>query len=99
MDKSGPRLRASAKKQRVLLSLLRQVREEHGLRQADVAEVLGCPQSVVSKYESGERRLDLLELHDVCRAIGVSMTEFVVRFEATLAKSTKREGPAPLGRR
>lgn len=89
MDKSGPRLRASRRRQQALLSLLRQAREERGLRQADVARALGCPQSVVSKYESGVRRLDLLELQDVCRAIGIELGEFVARFEAAAG-----EGPA-----
>jgi transcriptional regulator with XRE-family HTH domain len=54
---------------------------EAGLRQAQVAKRLGKPQSFVSKYESGERRLDLLELRQVCRALRVSLTEFVRRFE------------------
>lgn len=43
-----------------------------GLRHVDVAAALKCPQSVISKYESGER----LELHDVCRVPGISLAEF-----------------------
>jgi transcriptional regulator with XRE-family HTH domain len=46
-----------------------------------VARKLGKPQSFVSRYEAGERRLDLVELHDVCNALGVSLVEFVSRFE------------------
>jgi hypothetical protein len=42
------------------------------------------PQSFVSKYEAGARRLDLLELKRVCDAIGIELTEFVRRFEAAL---------------
>lgn len=84
MEKSGPRLRANRKKQEALLSLLRQVREEKGLRQTDVADALGCPQSVVSKYEAGERRLDLIELHDLCAVLGIPLREFVTRFEHSL---------------
>jgi transcriptional regulator with XRE-family HTH domain len=64
-----------------LQALLRQLREDAGLRQVDLAERLGKPQSYVSKYETGERRLDLLELRDVCRAAGVSLIEFVRRFD------------------
>jgi transcriptional regulator with XRE-family HTH domain len=45
---------------------------------------LAVPQSVVSKYESGERRLDLMELNDVCAAMGVPLVEFVKRFAAPL---------------
>lgn len=90
MDKSGPRLRASRKRQQVLLSLLRQIREERGLRQVDIAERLGYPQSLVSKYESGERRLDLLELYDLCSAVGISMTELVRRFEKEVVRLNKQ---------
>jgi transcriptional regulator with XRE-family HTH domain len=68
-----------------LLDTLREVREEHGLRQADIAIVLGWPQSAVSKYESGERRLDLIELHDVCAALGIRLADLVLRFEKKLA--------------
>lgn len=67
-----------------LQDLLRQVRLEAGLRQVDLAERLGHPQSLVSKYESGERRLDLLELREVCEAAGISLEEFVRRFEESL---------------
>jgi transcriptional regulator with XRE-family HTH domain len=63
-----------------LQHLLRQVRTEAGFTQSQVAEKLKLPQSYVSKYESGERRLDLLELEDVCNAIGIPLVEFVKRF-------------------
>jgi len=64
----------------VLLRLLRQSRVDAGLRQTDVAMKLGKPQSFVSNYESGERRLDLLELQLVCEVLGVSLIEFVRRY-------------------
>jgi len=66
----------------VLHDLLRQVRLEKRLSQAAVARKLRRPQSFVSKYESGERRLDLVELRQVCRAIGVGLRSFVRRFES-----------------
>ena len=61
--------------------LLRQIRTEAGLRQVDLAQKLGLPQSYVSKYESGKRRLDLVEVHRICLALGISLTQFVQRFE------------------
>ena len=70
------------KNQKHLLQLLRKIREEAGLRQLDVATRLDQPQSFVSKYESGERRLDLLELESVCSACGVELVEFVRRYTA-----------------
>lgn len=66
---------------RALAALMRKLREEAGMRQVDLAEKLGEPQSFVSRYESGERRLDVLELRDVCHALNVSLEEFVSRFE------------------
>lgn len=69
-----------AEKER-LLALLRAIRAEAGLRQADLADRLGEPQSFVSRYESGERRLDILELRRVCEATGVTLVEFVMRLE------------------
>ena len=35
------------------------------------------PQSFVSKIESGERRLDVLELADLCRIYGVDLCDFI----------------------
>ncbi|MEK6798675.1 MAG: helix-turn-helix transcriptional regulator [Planctomycetota bacterium] len=63
------------------LSILRQMRLDAGLRQADLARKLGEPQSFVSKYESGERRLDVLELRQLCTILGVSLAEFVRQLE------------------
>jgi len=67
--------------QEVLASLLLKVRRELGLRQIDVARLLGEPQSFVSKYESGERRLDLPELEQICKAMGVALSAFIRRYE------------------
>jgi len=45
-------------------------RKSKGLTQMQVAERLGKPQSFVSKYERGERRLDVVEFLEVAKAIG-----------------------------
>lgn len=68
-----------------LAALLRSVRSEAGLTQAEVAERLELPQSFVSKYESGERRLDLIELRQICKVLKISLGEFVRRFEKEIA--------------
>jgi len=47
-------------------------RLEKGLTQSEVSLRLGKPQSFVSKYESGERRLDVIEFLEVCEAMAVS---------------------------
>jgi transcriptional regulator with XRE-family HTH domain len=67
--------------QQKLQTLLRQIRAEAGLRQVDLAERLGEPQSFVSKYEIGERRLDILEIRAICHGVGITLEEFVRRLE------------------
>jgi transcriptional regulator with XRE-family HTH domain len=69
----------SAEYQR-LCALLRTLREEAGLTQVEVATRLDEPQSFVSKYESGERRLDVIELHHVATALGASVRVVLERF-------------------
>ena len=54
------------------------------MRQVDLADRLGQPQSYVSKYESGERRLDLLELRQVCNVLGISLEAFIRRLDSAL---------------
>jgi len=57
-------------RQIVLRTELRALRQRHRLTQAEVASRLGKPQSFVSKYEKGERRLSVIEFIDVVRALG-----------------------------
>lgn len=60
-----------------LIGALRAVREEHGLTQAQVAVTLGTRQQFVSKYESGERRLDVVEFVEVATALGLDWAELI----------------------
>ena len=49
-----------------------EARRTRGLTQSRVAELLGRPQSFVSKYETGERRLDVVEFLEVCQALSIA---------------------------
>jgi len=49
--------------------MLTAAREAQQLTQVQLAKRLGRPQSYVSKYESGDRRLDLVEFLEVCAAV------------------------------
>ncbi|TLH66797.1 helix-turn-helix transcriptional regulator [Mycolicibacterium aubagnense] len=64
-----------------LCTLLRELRREAGLTQVDVAERLEVPQSFVSKYEIGERRLDVVELKHVAEALGTTLIEVAARLD------------------
>ena len=60
-----------------LCALLRQIRQDAGLTQVQVAERLNMPQSFVSKYESGERRLDVIELRHVASALDETLDHVI----------------------
>lgn len=70
--------------------LLKSVREEKGMLQREVADRLGTPQSFVSKYESGERRIDLPELRRICGVLELSFEHLLVRFENMLESVGRR---------
>ncbi len=70
-----------------LQELLKRIRQDKGIRQIVLAEKLGVPQSFISKYESGDRQLDILELRQVCQAIGISLQEFIKELEDNLNES------------
>lgn len=72
--------------QQILLELLRELRRDARLRQQEVADLIQEPQSFVSKYETGERRLDVLELRVICRVLGISLTDFAARLEERLSR-------------
>ena len=60
--------------------LLVEARKEANLTQAQISSRLKRPQSFVSKYERGERRLDVVEFREVAQAIGIDPVSFLRRF-------------------
>jgi transcriptional regulator with XRE-family HTH domain len=69
--------------------LLRECRQKKGLTQSQLSLRLERPQSFVSKYEMGERRLDVVELLNVCGELGITLTEFASRLEVLIASDNK----------
>jgi len=55
----------------------------------DLAELLEVPQSFVSKIESGERRIDLIELIAILKCFSTNITEFVTELEKKINESRK----------
>jgi transcriptional regulator with XRE-family HTH domain len=81
MERIGGLSAERQRDRRVFLRLLRRVRVEAKLTQADLAKILGVTQARISKYEQGERRVDMLELKAICDAITLPLVEFARRFE------------------
>ncbi|GAA0603235.1 helix-turn-helix transcriptional regulator [Craurococcus roseus] len=71
-----PRSRRSPRRAR-LQELLIEGRRASGLTQTDLAARLGRPQSFVSKYETGERRLDVVEFLEVAEALRLDAAELL----------------------
>jgi len=67
-----------------MTDLLREVRLETGLTQVDLATRIEKDQAYVSRYESGQRRLDVLEVREICQALGITLEEFVKKLEKML---------------
>lgn len=71
-------------KQKLLQKHLKETRIAAGLTQIELAKKLGLRQSFVSKYESGERRLDLVEISEICSALDIPLSQFVKKFESSM---------------
>jgi transcriptional regulator with XRE-family HTH domain len=71
-----------------LLRLLKQVRKEAGMTQVDVAEKLALTQSLFSKMERGELRIDIVQLRTLCQILGVPLSAFVARWEQDITEDT-----------
>ncbi len=76
---------------RILARLLKEARQRTGLRQSEVAEQLGQPQSFVSKYEAGERRLDVIELRKLCHVLGLALPAFIAVLEAEIHNNSSSQ--------
>ncbi|MGB3693272.1 MAG: helix-turn-helix transcriptional regulator [Spirulinaceae cyanobacterium] len=57
--------------------LLIEARKLAGLTQTELSNKLNRPQSYVSKYERGERRLDLIEFLEIIEVLNMSPITFI----------------------
>lgn len=72
------------------LRLLRQIREDRGVTQSRLAELLEATQTFVSKCERGERRLDVVELRQWCIALGMEFCDFAQQLHDLSEKPRRR---------
>ncbi|MBL8549242.1 MAG: helix-turn-helix transcriptional regulator [Hyphomonadaceae bacterium] len=75
---------------RAVVARLVELRKEAGLNQRDVAERLGRTQSYVAKVELCERRLDIIQLIELLRALGADEGEFLVETAAAIPMAKRR---------
>lgn len=71
----------------LLREQLRAARESAGLTQVDLSAAIGKSQTFVSDVERGVRRLDTIELWEMCRAMGLDMTRFVAQLQTALERT------------
>ena len=71
----------------LLQQMLKKRRKDVAMLQGELARRLGKPQSFVSRFESGAVMLDMPQLRQVCRALGLSLREFVDLYEDALERA------------
>ena len=75
---------------KLFLRLLVDARKRAGLTQAELARALARPQSYVSKFERGERRIDVVELLDIAAALRTDPANFVRRLQRGRTAKSRR---------
>lgn len=68
----------------IFLQVLKRFRVESGLTQAQCSAALGRPQSFMSDVERGVRRLDAVQLRDLCLVLDTNLTSFSITYEQAL---------------
>src|SRR5574337_57763 len=76
---------------------LKNLRETRHLTQDQLARKLSVPQSFVSKYETGERRLDVIETAQICEALGTSIAQLLSTLSTRVKYRTDRKSSSIKG--
>ena len=69
-----------------LLRILKRARHDANVTQVQLAKKLRLTQSLYSKMERGECRIDVIQLRTICRVLGISFVDFIERLERELSK-------------
>jgi len=60
-----------------VIGRLRGKREKLGITQVQLADLLKVNQTFISRVETCDRRLDIIELHHICQVLGISFIDFI----------------------
>lgn len=66
-----------SKEHKTLIAKLIRAREESGLSQQNAAKALGHSQSYISKIESGQRRIDIIQIKEFAKLYKKSASFFI----------------------
>lgn len=69
-----------------LVDVLKEARARAGLRQEDLAARLGRDQTFISLIERGQRRVDVVEFHEIALAMGEDPTVLFAAFARRVAR-------------
>ena len=70
---------------------LRSKREMKGVTQSQLADLLDVNQGFVSKIETCDRRLDIIELHHICQVLGISFVDFIQEVDKDILRKNEGE--------
>lgn len=77
---------------RVLIDCLKSYRLQSKMTQQELAALLGCSQTYISKYEQSQKRLDIIEVRKICNCLGVDLIELISEFEERLRMGENTNG-------
>ena len=83
------------KRHAALVEALIDARQAAGIRQAELARMVGKTQTFVARFESGERRIDLVEAAALCEIYGVDPCKLfrsILKIENELWRNRRRKG-------
>jgi transcriptional regulator with XRE-family HTH domain len=75
------------KEYKYFIEVLVEFRNKAGLLQTDLAEKLNVHQSYISKIETGQRRVDIIELREICSYLNTNLVEFTKQIEKKIRTS------------
>lgn len=74
-----------------VIGRLRSKREMKGVTQSQLADLLDVNQTFVSKIETCDRHLDIIELHHICQVLGISFVDFIQEVDKDILRKNEGE--------